>query len=125
MEVKSYETVFIITPVLPDEQVKDTVDKFKKIITDQGGKIVHEEFWGLKKLAYPIKKKNTGFYALFEFKTNPENILNMDIEYRRDERVMRHLVVSLDKYGVAYNEKRRNKQAEQALESPIEDEEQN
>ena len=53
--VRQYETVFILTPVLSDGQMKETVDKFRKMISDSGGEIVHEENWGLRKLAYPIQ----------------------------------------------------------------------
>ena len=66
-----YETVFILTPVLSDEQMKETVAKFKTLLTDNGAEILNEEAWGLKKLAYQIQKKNSGFYCLFEFKGEP------------------------------------------------------
>ncbi len=109
MTLNQYETVFILTPVLSDEQMKDTVEKFRNILLEGGAEIVHQEDWGLKKLAYPIKKKNSGFYTIIEFKSNPEFIKTLETEYRRDEKVMRHLVVSLDKFAVAYSEKRRQK----------------
>ena len=63
---KRYETVFILTPVLSVDQVKETVVNFKKFLKDSGAKLMHEEDWGLRKLAYPIQKKSTGFYHLFE-----------------------------------------------------------
>jgi small subunit ribosomal protein S6 len=112
MTLNHYETVFILTPVLSDEQMKDAVEKFKKILTDHGGEIVHLDIWGLRKLAYPIKKKSNGFYAVIEFKADPKVIKTLETEYHRDERVIRHLVVSLDKHFVAGNEKRRNKTLE-------------
>ena len=105
-----YETVFILTPVLSDAQVKEAVQKFKKQITDDGGEIVHEEEWGLRKLAYPIQKKSTGFYHLIEFKTETPLIDNLEVQYRRDERVIRFLTMKMDKHAVAYAEKKRNKQ---------------
>jgi small subunit ribosomal protein S6 len=104
-----YETVFIVTPVLSDGQIKEAVSKFKDIITQNGGEIVNEEDWGLRKLAYPIQKKSTGFYHLFEFKAEPEFIQTLEIQYRRDERVIRFLTFKLDKYAVEYSEKRRMK----------------
>ena len=107
MQPKNYETVFILTPVLSEAQMKDTVEKFKKVLTDGGAEIINEENWGLKKLAYPIMHKTTGFYTLFEFKANPELIANFETEFRRDETVMRFLTVSLDKHALEYNEKRR------------------
>lgn len=102
-----YEMVFIMTPVLSEEQMMDTVAKFKKILTDNGSEIVHENNWGLRKLAYPIQKKNTGFYYLIEFKSAGDLINKVEVEFRRDERIMRFLTVKLDKHAIAYNEKKR------------------
>lgn len=106
-----YETVVILNPVLSQEQVSETVEKFKKILTDSGAEIVHENNWGLRKLAYPIQKKNTGFYYLTEFRSNGEIISKLELEYKRDERVMRFLTVALDKHAVTYNEKKRKNAA--------------
>lgn len=110
--LKHYETVFIATPVLSDSQIKEAVKKYRDFITENGGEIVHEENWGLKKLAYPIQKKTTGFYNLIEFKANPEFIAKLDIQYRRDERIIRYLIFAMDKHAVAYAEKRRSNQTE-------------
>ncbi|MEM6735821.1 MAG: 30S ribosomal protein S6 [Bacteroidota bacterium] len=105
--MKNYETVFILTPVLSEAQMKDTVGKFKGVLTQNGAEIINEENWGLRKLAYPIQHKTTGFYQLFEFQADPELIAKLEIEYRRDEAVMRFLTTSLDKHAVAYNERRK------------------
>src|SRR6185503_19694770 len=105
--LNQYETVFIMTPVLSEDQMMDTVNKFKKILTDNGTEIVHENNWGLRKLAYPIQKKNTGFYYLIEYKAPGDVINKLETEFRRDERVMRFLTVALDKHAIAYNEKKR------------------
>ena len=83
MFTRQYEMVFILTPVLSDQQMKDTVDKFRKILTDNGAELVHEENWGLKKLAYPIQNKNTGFYHLIEFKSQPTLIQTIEINQWR------------------------------------------
>jgi small subunit ribosomal protein S6 len=107
MELQNYETVFILTPVLSEVQMKDAVEKFKKVLVDDKAEIIHEENWGLRKLAYPIQHKSTGFYHLIEFTATPKTIAALELEYRRDEKVMRFLTVSLDKHAVAYNEKRR------------------
>lgn len=105
--MKHYETVFIVDPVLSEQQIKDTVAKFKKLISDNGGDLYHTEEWGMRKLAYPIKAKKTGHYNLFEFKADPTFIQKLEVEYRRAEDVIRFLTVSLDKHGVEFNEKRR------------------
>ena len=104
-----YETVFILTPVLSDDQMKETVAKFKKLLTDNGAEILNEEAWGLKKMAYAIQKKSTGFYCLIEFKAEPTIVNTLEIGYRRDEKVIRFMTVKLDKYAVQYAEKRRAK----------------
>ncbi len=105
--LNNYETVFIANPVLSAVQMKEAVDKFKSIITDMGGEVVHEDDWGLRKLAYPIQKKSTGFYYLIEFKGEGDAINKLETEYRRDERLMRFLTVKLNKYAVEYAVKKR------------------
>ena len=110
--VKQYETVFIATPVLSEEQMKETVKKYTDLLTSKGAEIVYENNWGMRKLAYPIRKKTTGFYYLIEFKADGSVINDLEIAYKRDERLLRFLTVSLDKHAVAYNEKKRNAKKE-------------
>ena len=112
-----YETVFIMTPVLSEEQIKEAVKKYKDLIAKQGGKVVHEEKWGLKKLAYPIQKKSTGFYHLLEFEVEGAAINPYEVAFKRDERILRFLTVKLEKHSLAYAEKRRKnmKAAKEAL----------
>ena len=107
--MNQYETVFILTPVLSDQQMKETVEKFKDVLTAEGAEIINEEEWGLKHLAYPIQKKSTGFYVLIEFKAEPTVLKKLEVAYRRDERVIRDLTTTLDKYAIQYAEKRRNR----------------
>ena len=110
--MNQYETVFILTPVLSDEQMKEAVKKYEDHLTGAGAEIVHEENWGMKKLAYPIQKKSTGFYQLVEYKAEGNVIADVETELKRDERVLRFLTVKLDKHAIAYNDKRRKKAAE-------------
>ena len=118
----SYETVFILTPVLSEEQMKDTVKKFEDLLKGQKIKIINTEHWGLRKLAYPIQHKSTGFYNLIEFEGDGTIVDKLETEFRRDEKVMRFLITKLDKHAIAYNEKRRkgefNKKKE-AKEEPV------
>ena len=101
-----------MTPVLSEEQMMDTVTKFKKILSaESGSELVHENNWGLRKLAYPIQKKNTGFYYLIEFKAEGELINKLETEFKRDERVLRFLTIRLDKHSIAYAEKKRKNAA--------------
>jgi small subunit ribosomal protein S6 len=110
---KRYETVFILTPVLSDDQAKEAAKKIKKSISDLGGKVVNEEHWGLRKLAYPIQKKTTGFYHLIEFAGEGQEIINqLEVIYKRDERLLRFLTVALDKHAAAYADKRKGLIAE-------------
>ena len=116
--MNNYETVFILTPVLSDAQMKEAVEKFKSLLVAEGAEIVHEENWGLKKLEYQITKKSTGFYQMLEFKANPEVIAKLELNFRRDERVMRFLTFRQDKFHLLYAEKRRSlKQSKEVKEN--------
>ncbi|NOZ35788.1 MAG: 30S ribosomal protein S6 [Chlorobi bacterium] len=110
--MNQYETVFIVTPVLSDDQVKETVQKFRKILTEGGAKILTEENWGLRKLAYPIKHKTTGFYNLIEFEAEGALIEKLETEFRRDEKVIRFLTFKMDKYAVQYSDKKKKMKKE-------------
>lgn len=112
-----YETVFILTPVLSEDQTKETVKKFKDLIKTGNGKVRHEESWGMRKLAYPIQKKSSGFYHLIEFESEAAFVAKLETEYRRDERVIRFLTVAMDKHHVAFAEKRRNKAKKESTET--------
>ena len=104
-----YETVFILNPVLSDEQIAETVKKFEDFLTNNGAKMVSKENWGLKKLAYPIQHKKSGFYHLFEFAGPGEVVSPYEQEFKRDERIMRFLTVKLDKHAIEWAEKRRTR----------------
>ena len=114
--MQQYESVIILTPLLSEDAAKETIAKFKAILVEGGAEIIAEDNWGLRKLAYPIQKKTTGFYHLTEFKAQGDLIKKLEVEYKRDERVMRFMTVALDKHAIAYSEKKRsgafNKKAE-------------
>ena len=101
-----------MTPVLSDEQMKETVKKIKNLLAEKAAEIIFEDNWGLKKLAYPIKKLSTGFYYLIEFKAEGAVIADLELTFKREERILRFLTVAEDKHAVAYSEKRRLKIAE-------------
>jgi small subunit ribosomal protein S6 len=107
--MNSYETVFILTPVLSEDQAKEAVQKYESDLAAFGGKLKHSENWGLKKLAYPIQKKTTGFYFMFDYEAEGSVIAELELAMKRDERVMRFLTVKMDQHHVAYSEKRRGK----------------
>jgi len=108
-QMNQYETVFILTPVLSEAQVKEAADKYKDYLVQNGAEIINEENWGMKKLAYSIQKKSSGFYLMIEYKAEPAVIAKYELQMRRDERVLRYLTVKNEKYAAAYAEKRRNK----------------
>ena len=114
----SYECVYILTPVLSEDQAKEVTKKFSDFLKSNGANMVHEEHWGLKKLAYPIQKKTTGFYHLMEFECDSQLINTLEVEFGRDERVIRFLTVRMDKHMLAFAERRRNK-AKQKKEEPV------
>ena len=110
--LNQYETVFIVTPVLSEEQMKEAVKKYSGFLSENGAEIVQEDNWGLRKLAYPIQKKSTGFYHLIEFKAEGDLIGSLETEYRRDERIIRFLTMKMNKYAVIYADKKRRIKAE-------------
>jgi small subunit ribosomal protein S6 len=105
--MNSYETVFILTPVLSEDQAKEAVQKYEGEFKTFGAKIKHSENWGLKKMAYPIQKKSTGFYTLIEFEAEGTTVADIELMFKRDERILRFLTVRMDKDHVEYAEKRR------------------
>ncbi len=120
--VNRYETVFIVTPVLSEDQMKETVEKYTNFLKEHGAEIIYTNNWGMRKLAYPIRKKTTGFYYLIEFNAEGSVIADLEIAYKRDERLLRFLTTKLDKYAVAYNEKKRAAK-KAAAEAPAAEEE--
>ncbi|MDP4797432.1 MAG: 30S ribosomal protein S6, partial [Crocinitomicaceae bacterium] len=102
-------------PVLSDDQAKEAVQKFEGEIASLGGKVKHSESWGLKKLAYPIQKKSTGFYFLVEFEANGSSVADLELSMKRDERVMRFLTVKMEKDHLAWAERRRTKMGEKKV----------
>jgi small subunit ribosomal protein S6 len=106
--IQNYEMMLIFTPVLADDEFKAAQKKFTSFIKENGGEIVHENAWGLKSLAYPIQKKTTGLYFVVEFTAPTDLNAKMEIQLNRDETVMRHMITHLDKFAVAYNNRKRN-----------------
>ncbi|MGA0233004.1 MAG: 30S ribosomal protein S6, partial [Saprospiraceae bacterium] len=107
--MKQYEITFIIDPVLPGDEIKTAAKAYEKLLENEGCNIVHVDETGLKQLAYPINKRNSGVYRTIEFQTENGTVIpKIELAMRRDERIMRFLSVKLDKYGVKYNDDKRN-----------------
>ena len=119
--LKQYETVFIATPVLSDQQMKEAVAKYTQLIKENGGEVVYEEDWGLRQLAYPIQHKTSGFYYLIQFQADPSFVETLETQYYRDERIIRYLTVALDKDAVEYAERRRQNRAKAAAAPKVEE----
>ncbi len=115
INIQQYEVVFIINPTMTDDVVKETVEKFEKVLKENNAEIVVSHHWGLRKLAYPIQKKNTGYYHLFEFRVETSIIAKLEIALKRDEKVMRFLTVRMDKFSIAYADRKRNRIHEPAV----------
>ena len=106
--MNNYELMVIFTPVLSDEEFKSEQKKYATIVKNGGGSIVAENAWGLKSLAYPIRKKTTGLYWVLEYTAPSEFNEKLKTQLLRDENVLRHLGTRLDKYAVEYNQKKRS-----------------
>ena len=107
--MNNYETVFILTPVLSEAQVEEAVNKYVDLLKEKNCEIVTREDWGLKKLAYPIQLKKNGFYTLIEFKGEGTVVADLELAFKRDERVIRYLTTKLDKHAIEYAVTRRTK----------------
>lgn len=107
--MRHLEVSFIVDPVLSGDEVKSAVQTYKDMLTNEGASIIHINEMGLRQLAYPINNRSTGVYFCIEFATaNPNFIPKIELALKRDEQIMRFLTVSLDKYGVKYNDDKRN-----------------
>lgn len=107
--MRHYELTFIVDPVLSSEDIQSIRKTYEDLIKKQGCTIVHVDEMGLKQLAYPINKRNSGVYYTIEFAAeNGAGIAPVELALRRDERIMRYLTISLDKFGVKYNEDKRS-----------------
>ncbi|AGC67012.1 30S ribosomal protein S6 [Candidatus Uzinura diaspidicola str. ASNER] len=110
---RHYETVFILTPVLSQIKVEETVEKIQNFLKEKNAMVEYHESWGLKKLAYSINNKTTGYYELIQFQIdytkaskNKNIISDLDLNFKRDEKVIRFLTVKLDKYALVYAKNR-------------------
>ena len=107
--MRHYEVTFIVDPVLSGDEVKATAETIQKEIKGAGGTIVHVDEMGLRQLAYPINKRSSGVYYCVEFACEVADFIGkFELSMKRNEKLLRFLTVKLDKYGVKYNEDKRN-----------------
>ena len=92
----NYEVMFVIDPTLEDEKKDAAVERVKDIISAEGGELGETDVWGLRKLAYPIQKKNEGYYVVQQFKGESTLPLELDRRLKISDDYMRHIIVRKD-----------------------------
>lgn len=121
---RTYESVVIINAALEDDQIEATITHIQETITTHGGEILDLDKWGRKRLAYPIKKSKSGYYAVFRFNATTDLVATLERNYRLDENIVRYLTIQLDKFALEAIAKQKEafKNAElaaaEALETP-------
>jgi ribosomal protein S6 len=90
-----YEIMFIIAAALEDEKKEATIETVKEIIND-GGEVINVNVMGMKRLAYPIQKKNDGYYVLVDFNAPADLPKELDRRLRISDNVIRHLIINKD-----------------------------
>ncbi|HYE68310.1 MAG TPA: 30S ribosomal protein S6 [Anaerovoracaceae bacterium] len=93
--MNNYEVMFIIEAALEQEKKEAAIEMVKEIIT-AGGEVGKVNIWGTRKLAYPIQKKNEGFYAVIEFKANPDLPKELDRRLKISDSIIRHIIINKD-----------------------------
>lgn len=107
--MRQYEVTFIVDPVLSGDEIEGTAKTYLDLLKGDNCEIIHKEDIGLRQLAYTIAKRTTGVYYCIEFTVGSGDVIRkLELALRRDERIMRFLTVALDKYGIKYNEDKRN-----------------
>lgn len=94
--MNNYEVMFVIDPTLEDDSKAEVIDTVRSIVTDAGGEVGESDVWGLRKLAYPIEKKNEGYYVVLPFRAEPAFPQELDRRLRISDPVMRHIIVNKD-----------------------------
>lgn len=107
--MRHYEVTFIVDPVLSGDEVKAAAEHVQKELKGFGATIVAVDEMGLRQLAYPINKRSSGVYYCIEFGCDVADWLaKFELNMKRNERLLRFLTVKLDKYGIKYNDDKRN-----------------
>jgi small subunit ribosomal protein S6 len=92
-KLKLYETVFVLDPTLDEHAIEKEINKVEELISSNQGKVKKTEKWGLKKFAYPIKKKLQGYYTLIYFEGDGGITTELERSYKLNERLLRYLTV--------------------------------
>ena len=94
--MRRYETIFIASPTLTDEQSDELVKQFEGIIAEQGGELLKTDKWGRKRLAYEVQKFSEGYYTLFEMNAGPNLIAELERRFRNNDAVIKYMSVRMD-----------------------------
>ena len=95
--MNDYEVLYILPPDVEEEAKEGVIEKISKGISDRGGKVEKLNKWGVRTLAYPIKRKKEGYYVLTEFQMDPKGISSFDESLRYNDQLLRHLLVRREK----------------------------
>jgi small subunit ribosomal protein S6 len=114
MHERHYESVVILNAALEDAQIDNTLNRIEEIIKTNGGEVTDVEKWGRKRLAYPIKKSKSGYYAVYRFKSKPELISDLERMYKLDESIIRFLTSLLTKKDLEHYEKMKEQKEKEA-----------
>jgi small subunit ribosomal protein S6 len=93
--MRRYETIYILRPTLSEDEINTIIDNTNSIIGTDNGQLISLDKWGLRKLAYLIKKESQGFYIYFDFATDPKNVAEMERKFRIDDTVMKYMTIKL------------------------------
>ena len=114
MANSTYEMLYILSPVLRDEEVKEYTDRISAFITENGGTIHKTDSWGLKKMAYPINKKRTGYYVNVYFDAPGDMIVRLKRSMEINDNYLRYLILKLEAKALRAYKKRMEQSADAA-----------
>ena len=92
-DMSYYEHVFIARPEVAPQQVENVVEDIKKIVSNEGGKTVYTEYWGLRKLAYKINKSEKGHYSLLRIDSSNDAIKEIERVQKLNENILRYITI--------------------------------
>ncbi len=92
--MRRYETLMVLHPDIPEAQIRETVDRAKRLVTDMGGAVQEVQEWGLRELAYPIRKLSRGYYVLLEYASTAEVVRELERTLKIADEVLRFVSVA-------------------------------
>jgi len=97
MEIRMYETTFVLDPQLDQSQIDEFVQKIESLIKNTNGELIRSDYWGKRRLTFEIKRRQYGFYVYLLFKSDGKLITEIEREFKLNESVLRFLTVKLTK----------------------------